>query len=159
MSQTKVVKGKAKQSAPKLKMMHTVSTDGNGAPTITSRTVQPSGPKLKEAKGPDKQQAAAEHGHKVPKDEKAKTVQETNGNGETALKVLSALSKLGGTSESMPIAKELGFDKKYPKTPRGHVRTAMEHLSKAGFVKSKKTGVKYEFTITEAGKHSENGVE
>ncbi len=51
----------------------------------------------------------------------------------------------------MDIAKKLGFGKKFPDAPRAPVRNAMEALHKLHFVTSKKTGIKYNYSITNKG--------
>jgi ribosomal protein L40E len=134
-----------KKRATKLKIMHELSKDGNGKPTIHSIVSNP--PKLKEAVGPDKVQAAEETAHKTTKKDTPK-----NEMTEEQRSVLQALHDLGGKDQaSMDIAKKLGFDKKFPDAPRAPVRNAMERLHELHYVTSKKTGIKYNYSITDKG--------
>src|SRR2546425_10540513 len=66
--------------------------------------------------------------------------------------VLQALHDLGGKDlASMDLAKKLGFDKKFPDALRAPVRNAMERLHELHYVTSKKTGIKYSYSITDKG--------
>ena len=125
-----------------MKVMHLLSKDTNGDSTVTS-------PKLKEAVTPASKADTLKTASKPP----AK-----KSNGDEQLSILKALHSLGGKDIDSPsIGKKVGLDKKFPKSFRGHVRDAMEHFEKQGFVKRKREGLKYSFTITAAGeKHLEN---
>lgn len=123
----------------KLKVMHTVSKDGNGNPTIHSVVTNP--PKLKEAVEPKTKTVS-----KPPEKEAAIMTDEQRA-------VLKALNDLGGEQHSMTIAKKLGWDKKFD-APRGHVRNACDRLAELHFVTSKKQGIKYAYAITDKGKEA-----
>src|SRR5438552_2850983 len=131
-----------------LKVMHMLSKDTNGDSTVTSTVTAP---KLKEAVAP----ASKADTSKTVKD---KTPPARKSNGDEQLSILKALHSLGGKDIDSPsIGKKLGLDKEFPKSFRGHVRAAMEQFEKAGFVKRKREGLKYSFTITAAGeKHLES---
>ena len=132
-----------KKRATKLKVMHHIEKDGNGKPTINSVVSNP--PKLREAT--DKVQQAEETAHKTSKKDTPK-----NEMTEEQRAVLQALHDLGGKDQaSMDIAKKLGFDKKFPDAPRAPVRNAMERLHELHYVTSKKTGIKYSYSITDKG--------
>ncbi len=156
MTKPKVVYSPNRQK-PKLKVMHEIKKDENGAPTISSRQIDPKPVKLKEAV--DAQQAAEETGHKAPspKDVKAKEAVKPKDKDELSdeqRSVLKALHDLGGKDKdihSMDIAKKLGFDKTHKNAPRAPVRNAMERLHSLHLVTSKKEGVKYSFRITDKG--------
>ncbi|HZY93359.1 MAG TPA: hypothetical protein VFE98_00670 [Candidatus Bathyarchaeia archaeon] len=131
-----------KTKPAKLKVMHKLSKDGNGQPTIHSTVSNP--PKLKETV--DVQQAAEETGHKIPK-----TVSKTDMTDEQR-SLLKALHDLVGKDvHSMDIAKKLGFDKTHKDAARAPVRNAMERLHSLHFVTSKKVGAKYAYSITDKG--------
>ncbi len=140
MSQSKVAKSKGRQEKPKLRVMHYVSKDENGAPTIASRQLDPNPPKLRKAVAP--KSTKTEKLKDKPKDELS----------DEQRSILQALHDLGGKDvHSMDIAKKLGVDKKYPKAPRAPVRNAMDKLHALHYVTSKKEGVKYSFRITDKG--------
>ncbi len=132
-----------KKRATKLKVMHELTKDGNGKPTIHSVVSNP--PKLKEAT--DKVQQAEETAHKTTKADNPK-----NEMSDEQRAILQALHDLGGKDQaSMDIAKKLGFDKKFPDAPRAPVRNAMERLHELHYVTSKKAGIKYGYSITDKG--------
>jgi hypothetical protein len=132
-----------KKRATKLKVMHHLDKDKEGNNTIHSIVANP--PKLKEAT--DKVQQSEETANKTPKRDTAKDEMT-----DEQRAVLQALNDLGGKDQaSMDIAKKLGFDKKFPDAPRAPVRNAMEALHKLHFVTSKKTGIKYSYSITDKG--------
>ncbi len=148
-----VIKGKGKPQKPALKVMHIVDKNSDGTFSIGTNA-----PKLKEAV--DIQQVSEETGHKpvgvkLPKKQPSKTSKtekpkdELN---EEQVKILKALVKLGGTSTSMPIAKECGFTKTHPDAPRAPVRDAMKHLADLHLVTSKREGIRYQFSVTEKGR-------
>jgi hypothetical protein len=116
----------SKKSTPtKMKVMHVVSKDGNGKPTIHSVVSNP--PKLKEAT--DKVQQAEETAHKTTKADKPK-----NEMTDEQRAVLQALHDLGGKDKdihSMDIAVKLGFDKSHKDAPRAPVRNAMKNAPRA----------------------------
>src|SRR5438132_8743486 len=121
-------------TTPKTKVIHTLSKDKNGDSAITSKTVSK-----------PKDNHKTKEGTKPPAPVKA-----ISDLSDEALAVLKTLHDLGGKDvHSMDIAKKLGFDKKYPKAPRGPVRNAMEKLHALHFVTSKKEGTKYSFSITD----------
>ena len=140
-----------KKRATKLKIMHHIDTDENGKnATIHSIITNP--PKLREAI--DKEQAAAETGHKVPKASKPSKYKNGSTLSELDSKILHALDALGGKDvASIDIAKKAGTTKTHPDAPRAPIRGAMERFEKLGYVKSERKGVKYLFSITEKGKH------
>ena len=119
-----------------LKVMHLLSKDTNGDSTVTSTYSASKADTLKTASKPPTKKS----------------------NGDEQLSILKALHSLGGKDIDSPsIGKKLGLDKKFPNSFRGHVRNAMEQFEKQGFVKRKRDGLKYSFTITAAGeKHLEN---
>ncbi len=90
MAKAKTVKGRTEK--PALKVMHYIRKDENGNTIYSSKTL----PKLREAVGADVQQAAEEHGHKVPKakDVKTKKLKDTELS-ELDRKILHALDALG----------------------------------------------------------------
>ena len=127
----------------KLKVMHHIGKDKDGNNTIHSVVSNP--PKLKEAT--DKVQAAEETAHKTPKKDTSKD--EVT---DEQRSVLQALHDLGGKYQSsIDIAKKLGFDKKFPDAPRAPVLNAMERLHELHYVTSRKTGIKYSYSITDKG--------
>jgi len=133
MSQPKVTQSKT----PKLKVMHYVSKDGNGQPTITSKTVKQGTTKPKTETKDAKPLA--------PATPKANLTDEQ-------VAIMKALYDLGGKDvHSMDIAKKLGFDKKYPDAPRAPVRSAMGKLHSLHFVTSKKEGIRFSYSITDKG--------
>ncbi len=153
-SQPRVANLKPKQVKPKLKVMHIVSKDENGAATISCRTVGKDVLRLREAVGHDVQQAAEETGHKVPKAKETVKLKDKDELSDEQRSVLKALHDLGGKDKdihSMDIAKKLGFDKTHKNAPRAPVRNAMERLHALHYVTSKKEGVKYSFRITDKG--------
>ena len=150
MSQTKVVKGKARQEKP-LKVMHKIE---NG--TITSRTVDPKAPKLREATV-DPVQQAEDTAHKPVKTKAKPPEKPASIMTDEQRSVLKALNDLGADKHPIDIAKHLGYTHKghkYEKAPRSPVRKAMEALSKLHFVTSKKEGIKYSYSITDKGKEA-----
>jgi hypothetical protein len=89
--------------------MHTVSKDGNGAPTVTSKQLDPKPVKLKEAQGEatDSKPTKTEK----PKDEVS----------ELDHKILQALDSLGGKDiDNVTIAKKVGTTRTHPRTPQEH---------------------------------------
>ena len=142
-----ITKGKSRQEKPKLKVMHAIDKNNDGTFSIASNA-----PKLKETVDP------APKAEFTAKPVKTKTVSKPpakNGElNEFDVKVLRALSKLGGSSTSMPLAKETGTVRTHEDAPRAPIRASMERLAKQHFVTSKKEGQSYTFTITDKGKAS-----
>jgi hypothetical protein len=123
--------------------MHTVSKDGNGALTITSKQLDPKPVKLKEAT--DSKPATS--------GTSSKTEKPKNGISDLDHKILSALDSLGGKDiDSMTLAKKVGTTRTHPDAPRAPIRNAMQAFEKLGYVKAEKKGAKYLFSITDKGK-------
>lgn len=152
MSQTKVTKAKARQEKP-LKVMHRIE---NG--TITSRTVDPKAPKLREAVDPVQQ--AESTGHQVPKTKAKPPEKQAPIMTDEQRSILKALNDLGADKHPIDVAKHLGYTHKghkYENAPRSPVRRAMEALSKLHFVTIEKNGPKYSYTIADKGKEALKG--
>jgi len=131
-----------KKRATNLKVMHVVSKTATASPPSTQSF------RILQVEGSDRQ-GSTSRGNSS-QDNQERRVKNDMTDEQRA--ILQALQDLGGKDQaSMDIAKKLGFDKKFPDAPRAPVRNAMERLHELHYVTSKKTGIKYSYSITDKG--------